>query len=119
MSRRSLLLLLPLIVACHREPVQQNAQSSGNAERGKQLVTQYGCNVCHIAPGVPGPQGMLGPTFAGVASRATLSRGTVPNTPDNIARFIQSPASMNPASAMPPLNVTPADAQDLASSLSA
>jgi cytochrome c len=115
MSRRLLLLLFPLLVACHREPAPPVAR--GNAQRGKELITQYGCNVCHVTPGVQGPQGMLGPTLAGVASRPTVSQGTFANTPENMERFLQSPASMNPASAMPPLNVTPQDAQDLAAYL--
>lgn len=114
MSRRFLLLLFPLVFACHREPAQP---VRGNPERGKELITRYGCNVCHIAPGVPGSQGMLGPTLAGMASRPTVSDGKIPNTPENIARFIQSPSSMNPATSMPPLNVTPDDAQDLAAYL--
>ena len=114
MNGRRLFAILPLVVACSREPQQVPA---GNAERGKALVTQYGCNVCHIAPGVPGSQGMLGPSLAGVASRPLVSHGTIPNTPENLARFIQDPTAVNPASVMPNLNVTPVDAQDLAAYL--
>ena len=117
---RHVLLLLPLILACHQEPQLAGASQQvvrGNAERGKELVRQYGCNVCHVTPGVEGSQGMLAPSLAGVASRPAISRGMVPNTPENLVRFIQAPSSMNPASAMPPLNVTPLDAQDLAAYL--
>lgn len=110
MSRR-LLLLLPFLLACHREP------QSDSGERGRQLVTQYGCNVCHVVPGVAGTQGVIGPSLAGFASRPAFSHGTIPNTPENVARFIVAPASLNPASAMPPLNVPPADAQALAAYL--
>jgi cytochrome c2 len=110
------LLFLPLLVACHREAAQLPV-ATGSAQRGKELVTQYGCNVCHITPGAQGPQGMLGPTLAGVASRPTISNGTIANTPQNMTRFLQAPASMNPDTAMPALNVTPADAEDLAAYL--
>ena len=109
MNRR-LLLLLPLVIACHREPV---APPRGSAQHGKELIAQYGCNVCHIAPGIEGPNGMLGPSFEGVAARPTVSHGTIQNTPENLERFIQGPTAMNPASAMPNLNVNPHDAQDI------
>lgn len=115
MSRR-ILLLLPFILACHREPAQQPV-ATGDAQRGREFITRYGCNVCHVVPGVQGRQGRLGPSLAGVASRPRVSNGTIANTPENMARFLQAPASMNPDSLMPPLNVTPSDAQDLAAYL--
>jgi mono/diheme cytochrome c family protein len=116
---KNLLLLLAALtfLACHREPAAPQEPPRGNAERGKQLILQHGCNVCHIAPGVGGTQGMLGPTLAGFALRPTISNGTVANTPDNVEKFIMAPASMNPASAMPPLNVNVEDAKDLAAYL--
>ena len=58
-------------------------------------------------------QGVLGPSLAGVASRPSISNGAVQNTPDNIRQFIQNPASLNPQSAMPPIAIPDADAQDL------
>lgn len=105
---KRVLCLFLFAVACHRE-----SAPIGNAERGKLLVTQYGCNVCHVTPGVGGPQGRIGPSLAHVASQPTLSNATFKNTPENLAQFIQQPASLNPASSMPPLNVTPDDARDL------
>jgi cytochrome c2 len=89
----------------------------GNAGRGRELIAQYGCNVCHLVPGVEGPRGRLGPSLQGVASRPSISEGTVPNTPENLVRFIQNPAALNPQSAMPPLSLPLADAQDIAAYL--
>ena len=85
----------------------------GDADRGRQLAGQYGCNVCHAIPGVEGPQGSLGPSLAGLASRPEISFGTVQNTPANLAKFIQEPASLNPQSSMPPVGLTAPDAQDI------
>ncbi len=105
-------------LACHREPAASAPpKPAGNADRGKQLITQYGCTVCHTTPGIAGPQGVLGPSLAGVGARPTLSNNTFANTPMNVAQFIQTPASMNPASSMPPLGVGPVDAQDIAAYL--
>lgn len=114
-------LILLLCVACNRaETAQQPAPppaATGNAERGRQLAAQYGCNVCHAIPGVDGPQGSLGPALAGMASRPTISMGTVPNTPEKVAVFIQDPATLNPQSSMPAMGILPDDAQDIAAYL--
>ena len=109
--------LLLLALGCNRDKVEtaqpREPQPTGNVERGKMLVAQYGCNVCHITPGIDGPQGALGPSLAGVASRPMISNGTVQNTPENLIKFVQNPAALNPASAMPPSGLTPADAPDV------
>jgi cytochrome c2 len=119
MKRLALALPIALLaLACHREPAASAPpKPPGNADRGKQLITQYGCNVCHVTPGLTGPQGIMGPSLAGLASRPMLSNNTFANTPANVAQFIQTPASMNPASAMPPLGIGPVDAQDIAAYL--
>jgi cytochrome c2 len=119
MTRPPALLLL-LTLACNREqpaapppPPPKNPQ----IEQGRQLITQYGCNVCHTIPGIEGAQGALGPSLAGVASRPTLSEGTVQNNPANLARFIQSPGSLNPQSSMPPIGVSEDEARAIATYL--
>jgi len=111
--KRLALLLLVLGIACKA----RESAIPGDPERGRQLIAQYGCNVCHTVPGVSGPQGSIGPALAGVASRPTISYGTVQNTPENLVKFIQSPASLNPSSNMPGLGMPPADAQDIAAYL--
>lgn len=115
-------LLLVLALACNRDEAAKSATPPppppiGNAERGKTIAAQYGCNVCHIVPGVEGPQGSLGPSLAGIASRPTISFGAVKNTPENLAKFIQEPASLNPQSSMPPIGLTDVDAKDIAAYL--
>jgi cytochrome c2 len=115
-------LLLLLALACNRDEAAKSATPppappTGNAERGKMLAAQYGCNVCHVVPGVEGPQGSLGPSLAGIASRPAISFGAVRNTPENLAKFIQEPASLNPQSSMPPIGLTEPDAKDIAAFL--
>ena len=127
MKRPALILFLVvgLIVwaACNREEASKPPAPAappapiGNAERGRALAAQYGCNVCHAIPGVDGPQGSLGPSLAGIASRPTISFGTVQNTPANLTQFIQEPASLNPQSSMPPIGLVDADARDIAAYL--
>jgi cytochrome c len=122
MKRVSLLLLVLTTMACNRGETAKTAAAPapppiGNAARGQQLAGQYGCNVCHIVPGVDGPQGALGPSLQGVGSRPSISLGMVPNTPENMVRFIQNPAAMNPQSSMPPMGMPENDAKDLAAYL--
>lgn len=128
MKRMTAALLLVLAVACNRDEAAQSMAKPapaaavdhakiGNAERGKALAAQYGCNVCHAVPGVEGPQGSLGPALAGVASRPAISFGKVQNTPENLVKYIQDPPSMNPQSSMPPIGLTDVDAKDIAAYL--
>ena len=112
---RYLSLALILLVACNRgETAKSDAPAPiGDAARGPQLVAQYGCNVCHIIPGVDGPQGSLGPSLQGVASRPSISMGAVQNTPANLVQFIQNPAALNPQSSMPPMAIPENEARDI------
>ncbi len=110
--RRAVLavLLLTSLTGCNsREKVKNGG---GNADRGKQLVTKYGCDTCHIIPGVKGAQGMVGPTLEHIASRQTIA-SRFPNSPQTMMRWIQNPQSFDPQTSMPNMNVTPADARDI------
>ena len=113
-------LALLLLVACNRGEAAKTGSAPppvGDGARGPQLAAQYGCNVCHIIPGVEGPQGSLGPSLQGLASRPSISMGAVQNTPANLVQFIQNPAALNPQSSMPPIAIPESDAKDLAAYL--
>lgn len=106
---KRLMLLVTLVVAACR-------QQEGNPDRGKQMIAQYGCQVCHSIPGVAGPRGAIGPTLEHIASRSTIG-GKVPNTPENMAKWLQNPQAFDPANTMPNLGISPADAKDLSAFL--
>jgi cytochrome c2 len=109
-----MLFLLTLALACNRAETPAPPQAPvGNADRGRQLIAQYACNVCHVVPGTQGPQGRLGPSLAGVALRPVISNGVVRNTPANLRQFIQRPQSLNPQSSMPPIAIPDPDVQDI------
>ena len=115
---RLFLVVLLLALACNRqETASAPPPPTANPERGRQLAAQYGCNACHTIPGVEGPHGALAPSLQGLASRPTISMGTVQNTPGNLTKFIMNPASLNPQSSMPPVGLTPEDAKDIAAYL--
>jgi cytochrome c len=71
------------------------------------VIQQKGCGGCHVIPGVPGAEGAVGPSLAGVASRTTLAGGAVPNnSPADLENWIQHPDTLKPGTSMPNLGLT-------------
>jgi len=90
--------------------------SDPDPARGKKAIEQYACVGCHQIPGVVGPEARLGPTLHGIGSRLTLG-GVLPNSPENMVRWIRTPQEVTPLTAMPNLGVTERDARDMAAYL--
>jgi cytochrome c1 len=88
----------------------------GDSERGRDLIRTYGCGACHLVPGVPTAEGVVGPPLAGIGSRSTLA-GQLPNTPENMMRWIRDPQEVEAGTAMPDLHVGERDARDIAAYL--
>jgi cytochrome c1 len=60
-----------------------------------------------VIPGVPGAEGVIGPSLAGVATRTTLAGGAVPNnSPDDLKSWIEHPDTLKPGTSMPNLGLT-------------
>lgn len=84
----------------------------GDRENGRLLLRQFGCGHCHEIPGVADARGEKGPSLAKVGRRAYLG-GVLPNTPENMVRFIRDPRRFDPRTTMPALGVTEAHARDM------
>ncbi len=82
-----------------------------NPRRGRDLLSSYGCVTCHESPGT-GP-GYVGPPLAGFAERQYIA-GVLVNVPSKAVAWIVNPRQFKPATAMPNLGVTSADAFDIA-----
>lgn len=91
-------------------------QMSGDANHGRQLIESYGCGACHTIPGVHAARGLVGPPLM-FFSRRTMIAGELPNSPDNLVRWIKDPHSVEPGTAMPNLGLTDEDAHDVAAYL--
>ncbi len=104
--------LLMLSLGCHSGEKAAGA-GGGNVDAGKAAVEKYGCNACHIVPGIEGPRGMAGPSLEHLKSRPLLA-GKLPNNPEMLAKWVQNPPAYNPQNAMPNVGVTPQDAKDIA-----
>lgn len=114
MKKATLALFLLVSVGCHRgeKPAAAQATGGGNVDAGKAAIEKYGCNACHIIPGVEGQRGMAGPSLDHLKSRPLLS-GKLPNNPETLTKWMQNPPAMDPQTAMPNLGVTPDDARDI------
>jgi cytochrome c1 len=83
-----------------------------SVERGRQSLAGFGCGACHTIDGVTAAHGLVGPPLSGVASRSIIA-GELPNTPDNMVRWIRNPQAIEPNTAMPNLQVTEQVARDM------
>jgi cytochrome c2 len=89
------------------------ASTPPDVKRGHEALSQYACNACHIIPGVTGSEVHVGPSLEGIASRKLIA-GTLPNTPENLARWLRETQQVKPGTAMPQLGVVEEDARDMA-----
>lgn len=84
----------------------------GNARAGRDTIRKYGCYACHTIDGVPGAHGLVGPPLDGIALREFIA-GELPNTPQNLMRWIQHPRQVEPHTVMPEMGVTEQDSRDI------
>jgi mono/diheme cytochrome c family protein len=91
---------------------QEPRVEAPDARRGRTALQQYACISCHTIPGVTGADARVGPPLEGIASRRMLG-GVLPNSPENLERWIRFPQEVAPLSAMPNLGVTERDARDM------
>ena len=91
-------------------------RATSDASAGQRALKKYLCATCHRIPGVTGADKAVGPPLDNIARRSFIA-GTLPNTPDNMALWLQHPQRIKPASAMPELAVTETDARDMAAYL--
>lgn len=115
LQRSCLTFLATAVLGCgERAPVMHVA--GGQPERGKSAIQRYGCVACHTIPGVAGHGANVGPPLTHMAVRAYVA-GVLPNTPDNLVRWLRNPPLVDPRTVMPNLGVSHEDAADIAAYL--
>lgn len=97
-------------------PLEQAAVGGGDIARGRIALAQYACNACHTIPGVTGPKALVGRPLKDLGRRKFIA-GSLPNTQQNLMRWIRNPQSVDPHSAMPAQGVTERDALDISAYL--
>lgn len=79
--------------------------------RGRALV-EYRCGLCHQVRGTRAGA-ISAPDLTHVMSRHTLASGTIPNTPGNLAAWIQNAQALKPGSLMPNQSLSGAQLSDV------
>ena len=87
-----------------------------DAKAGRIAAERYLCATCHVIPGIVGADRHVGPPLSGMGRRATIG-GLLPNTPENMVRWLKDPRAVDPRSTMPALHLTDQDARDIAAFL--
>lgn len=110
-------LVLLAAAACREQPAPRPpAAAGGDVRGGAAAIRAYGCGSCHTIPGIDGADGLVGPPLTSWRHRSFIA-GTLPNSAENLARWIVRPEAVRPGTAMPDLGVTEADARDIAAYL--
>jgi cytochrome c1 len=102
--------------ATGQSPPAYSISAGGNANVGKALIVSKGCGGCHVIPGVYTARGLVGPPLY-FFSRRTMIAGELPNTADNLVRWIKDPKQVEPGTAMPDLGLSDQQARDVAAYL--
>jgi cytochrome c oxidase subunit 2 len=94
-----------------RQPATEPATDAQH--KGRDVFLSKTCVQCHAIRGtIAGAT--LGPDLTHVGSRATIATGILPNTVDNLKRWVRNPQAVKPGNRMPPHDLSNEDLQALA-----
>jgi cytochrome c len=103
-----------LLVGC--SAAAPRVEAAHQAPSAPDVMIQYGCPSCHVIPDVPGAVGKVGPSLDALRQRSYLA-GVLPNTPENLQRWVMHPQQIRPGTVMPEMGVSQANAQAIAAFL--
>ena len=110
-------LLALALSGCERSDVPVHLRIGGaDPDRGQEVIRRIGCGVCHHIPGIRGARGTVGPSLEGFAGRSVIG-GIAGNRPEVLIRWVRNAPSIAPATAMPALPLSEAEARDVAAYL--
>src|SRR3954447_3658745 len=102
-----------------QQPGSAQGPQGNQYAAGEKLFTAKGCVACHALYAVNAPKGMVGPNLANVGARSYIAAGTLKNTDENLARWIQNPQAIKKGVLMPNLGVSEPEARALVAFLRA
>jgi L-cysteine S-thiosulfotransferase len=105
-----------LMCACAESAPPVRTVTGADPARGLALAQEAGCAACHTIPGIDWPEGRAGPPLEGFANQVMIG-GRHPNQPAVLIAWLQNAPALSPATAMPPMPLTEAEARDLAAYL--
>ncbi|WP_244434539.1 MULTISPECIES: c-type cytochrome [unclassified Afipia] len=90
--------------------------TNGDPVRAPNLLRRYGCGGCHTIRGIAGADGKVAAPLQDLRERVYIA-GVVPNTSDNLVKWIINPQALSPRSAMPATGISESEARDVAAYL--
>lgn len=116
------ILVTAAVLACLTSACSENHSAhsqlanGGDPERGRQVIADVGCGACHTIPGVRAANGLVGPPLMWWSRRAYIA-GELPNTPENLVKWVRFPRSVEAHTAMPAVGLNEQQAKDVAAYL--
>jgi cytochrome c oxidase subunit 2 len=89
-------------LAHQRQPA--SLPSAVGAAKGAEVFREKNCVNCHSIAGLM-TKGRVAPDLTHVGSRTTLAAGTLPNTPENLAKWLKNPQSVKKGVLMPDIGL--------------
>ncbi len=86
--------------------------SAGRPDAGREAILIHGCGSCHRIPGVPNARSLVGPPLDSWSGRSFIA-GTLPNSQENLQRWLTDPQEVRPGSAMPTIDLTDEEVADI------
>lgn len=105
-----------MLAACADDGPPQVRIDGADPANGLKVMRRVGCAACHVTPGLDWPRGRVGPSLEGLGRRPLIAGG-LPNRPEFLVPFLRDAPSLVPATAMPAMPVTDAEARDMAAYL--
>jgi cytochrome c oxidase subunit II len=95
-----------------RRAIAPSAPDGEAASEGEVALVSQACAGCHTVRGTPA-QGTVGPDLTDFGERTTIGARTVPNTPENLAKWIVDAQEMKPGALMPPMPLSNRDVANI------
>lgn len=115
-TRTVVIAALSLVGACADKTAPPRPIVGADPSRGVAIMQEVGCGACHAIPGVDWPRGTVGGPLKGFAARPLVA-GRFPNQPDTLVIWLRDAPSLSPATGMPAMPITDAQARDVAAYL--
>jgi cytochrome c oxidase subunit 2 len=91
---------------------RQPAVEDPSASAGRTAFLAQSCVNCHRVRGASA-QGRYAPDLTHLMSRQTLASGMIPNTPENLLRWVADPQPIKPGCLMPAFGLTERQREDI------
>jgi cytochrome c oxidase subunit II len=98
------------------EHERQPAAEDANVDAGRSAFLSQSCVNCHRVRG-SAAQGTYAPDLTHLMSRQTLASGMIPNTPENLRRWVADPQTIKPGCLMPAFGLSDSECDKIVSYL--